>query len=156
METYDETGKGRVLRIFFEPPSTPSFPVNTKAEKEVESQISEMLLNEKEIPLAETLFLDSLNFFHFFSFKETIITANTALEVFVWRLWFEKFITEGKSIDEADKHVSDLFDGGLHKAIKRRYFVGFNEDRNKHEIWNKLQHVRNAKNVIHPQTKNPS
>ena len=157
IETYDDIGKGGELLIFIEPPSSVFFPLTTKENREVESQIFEMLLSEKEISLAETLYSDSLNFFHFFSFREEIITANIALEVFVWTHWFEKYVAEGKSIDEADKLVSNLFDGGLQKAIRKSYFSNLDENsRNKHEVWTKLQNVRNLrKNVIHPTTKNP-
>lgn len=82
----------------------------------------------------------------------------SSLEVFVWSHWLEKYLAEGNSIDEADKIVTKLFDDGLQKAIRKRYFSSVDEDsRKKHEIWIKLQNVRNIrKNVIHPHTKEPS
>ena len=158
IETYDDNGKGRQLFIFFESPSQSFFPLAIKENKDVDSQITEMLSNEKEISLAETLYFDSLNFFHFFSFREAIITANIALEVFVWSHWIEKFVAEGISIDKADKLVANLFDGGLQKAFKKKYFGSLNKEaRSKHDIWIKLLHVRNVrKNVIHPHTSKPS
>ena len=158
IETYDDGGHVRKLRIFFEPPSQVFFPIATKEKTEVESQIAEMLENENEISLSETLYLDALNFFHYFSFNEAIITANISLEVFVWVYWLEKYIAEGNSRDEADKRVSHLFEDGLQKAIRKKYFSGFDEEgRSKHKIWIKLQNVRNSrKNVIHPHTKMPS
>ncbi len=42
------------------------------------------------VPLPNKLYLDALNFFHFFSFAEAIITANIALEVFIWRHLLER------------------------------------------------------------------
>jgi hypothetical protein len=43
IKTYDDSGKGRKLFIFFEPPSQIYFPLSTKENKEVESQITETL-----------------------------------------------------------------------------------------------------------------
>jgi hypothetical protein len=157
IETYDDMGKGKQI-FLFTPPSANLFPLAVRECREVESQISEMLMNETEVSLPFNLYLNALNFFHFFSFAESMITANIALEVFVWRYLVEKYGSEGKSEDEAKKIVGNLFDDGLQKAIRKRYFHNFDKkSRDDHPIWKKLVNVRNRrKNVIHPQIKKPS
>jgi hypothetical protein len=110
------------------------------------------------VPLPNKLYLDALNFFHFFSFAEAIITANIALEVFVWRHLFERYTSQGKSEDEAKTKVDQIFEGKFHKVMKNQYFKNFNdESRKKHPTWQKLENVRKKRrSVVHPHTKIPS
>src|SRR5215218_5110851 len=156
MERYDDLGKGTQTSLSA-PPSANFFPLPVRKYSEVESQISEMLMNETTVSLPDKLYLDALNFFHFFSFAEAIITANIALDVFVWGYLLEKYRYEGKSEDESAKIIGNLFDDGLQKAIKKRYFNNFDDkSRDEHPIWKKLVNVRNRrKNVIHPHIKKP-
>jgi hypothetical protein len=155
IENYDDRGKGKQTSLFA-PPSAMFFPLAVREYREVESQISEMLMNETSVSLPDKLYLDALNFFHFFSFAEAIIIANIALEVFVWKHLFERYRSHGKSEDEAKTKVEKIFKGKFEKVMKNHYFYNF-ENMEQHPIWNKLKNVRNRRrSVVHPHTKIPS
>jgi hypothetical protein len=157
LETYNDMRKGKQIYLLA-PPSTNFLPLNVKEYSEVESLISEMLMNETPIMLPDKLYLDALNFFHFFSFAEAIISANVALEVFVWRHLFERFRSQGKNQDEAKTEVERIFEGKFHKVMKNQYFNNLNDESRKQDpIWKKLENVRNTRRtVVHPHTKIPS
>jgi hypothetical protein len=62
IETYDDMGKGKQI-FLLAPPSANFFPLSVREYREVESQISEMLMNEITVSLPDKLYLDALTFF---------------------------------------------------------------------------------------------
>jgi hypothetical protein len=155
IESYDDMGK-RKQTFLFAPPSAMFFLLAVRDHREAEPQISEMLMNETQVSLPDKLYLDALNFFHFFSFAEAIITANIALEVFVWGHLFERYRSQGKTEDEAKRKVDNVFGAKFRKIMKNEYFNN-SESRLQHPIWQKLENVRDRRrSLVHPHTKIPS
>jgi hypothetical protein len=152
----NDEGKGRQFKTIAPPPEN-LFPAQVKGYAEVQSQISDMLLKETSISLSDKLYQDALNFFYFFSFTEAIITANTALEVFVWRHLFERYKSQTKNEDKAKTKVEDIFDGNFHKVMKNQYFPELDkEDLKNHPIWKIFDDARRLRgSIVHPHTKIP-
>ena len=152
---YKDDGKGRRL-MMFAPPSVNLFPSTVREYGEVQSQITEMLLNDTPILLHDKLYRDALNFFYFFSFAEAIITANIALEVFVWGHLFERYKSQGKSDADAKKEVEKIFEGKFHRVMKNQYFAELDKNLENHQIWRMFDDARKfRRSIIHPHTKIP-
>jgi hypothetical protein len=154
---YNDEGRGRRLMMLAPPPEN-LFPMPVKQFTEVQSEISEMLLKETSILLPDKLYQDALNFFYFFSFVEAIVTANTALEVFVWRHLFERYKSQGKSEAEAKTTVEGIFNGSFHKVMKNQYFNNLDDkSRKNHPIRKIFDDARGIRgNVVHPHIKVPT
>lgn len=156
LERYNDEGKRRPL-FMYAPPSEILFPTPVKDYAEVQSRISEMLQKETPISLPDKLYRDALNFYYFFYFVEAIVTANTALEVLVWRHLFERYKSQRRSEAEAKEEIEKIFEGRFHKVMKNQYFPKLDkEDLKNHPIWKIFDDARKLRgSVVHPHTKVP-
>lgn len=158
----DEVGRnvGGALAIM---PCGGSFGFENKiiSQTNVQPQISSALKNEEKIPIYETLYLDSINYFSTGRFNEAVIMINIALEVFVQEYLFQKMISNGIESDEANKKITVIFShgkqggkSGLHKVLT----VDFREIAQRSlednmNLWTLFGDARDIrKNTMHPRT----
>lgn len=118
-----------------------------------------MLANESFIPVEEDLIMDSLQFYSYGQFGESIIVANMALEVYIARKIFADLRNQGLSLEEAEKISDKISSKGVEDGMKYFFFQRFKNKKNQYDqdmlasdpIWTTIINIRrDRRRVIHP------
>jgi hypothetical protein len=127
IENIDDTGNPR--RGFSDVAQALIFPVQVIDQTNVQKEISYILENEVHIPRFALLLLDSYNYFASSQFNLAIITANTALEIFIEKYLKSVLSRKFQSQDQLENKLSLALEGkNLHSKVRRNFFKNQEHD----------------------------
>jgi hypothetical protein len=153
-KTVDNTGK-KTTGSAFGFGGGPIFPINSIPEQDVESELTEMLKNETEVPFYENLRLDSYYNFITGQFNNAVIIHNIILESIIADHLLGKLLKKGLPNEDADRTLDKIF--SRKRSIQRIMCKDFQQIDGRSfrssNLWEKFARARTTrKNVIHPRT----
>jgi hypothetical protein len=120
------------------------YPISTFHEKNIQTEIDDILKNNKKIPFVDNLILDALQFFNYGRFSECVIFANICLEFGVFQKVLTDLVYQGIEFNRADKLSLSFFDR-FERGFKKTFLAGLNEDL---LIKSKIENVRKIRRKI--------